>query len=289
SSDKVGSNRGFVAIPEEGDQVMISFVGNHPDRLFVMETLLYMGCKYADNADNADEIVVKVFEYIRTLNVERARIKGAMGYWRNTSSLHAYGMFKFRGVRYLLKVGEARCGEWSDFLMDICKIQSTKLFKGKLFMLIIKPKKDENDSLMYKNCAMLVKEWRIQDPLAPEDIKQRAQDLMNIPLGLFGDHVFVLYNTNYYDPSYGVFSTKGYESSDKLLHDYTNEALSGVLSISNSPNYPLIEAIKYKPLNGVYIDPCDLNTRIPSKCQYKFKTITYNMEKELTGGFYEVF
>ncbi|MFV0530041.1 MAG: type VI secretion system Vgr family protein [Flavobacteriales bacterium] len=35
-SDQVTQNRGYVAIPEVGDQVMVGFVHNHPDRPFVM-------------------------------------------------------------------------------------------------------------------------------------------------------------------------------------------------------------------------------------------------------------
>lgn len=35
-SDKVSTNRGFMAVPEEGDQVMVGFVHNHPDRPFAM-------------------------------------------------------------------------------------------------------------------------------------------------------------------------------------------------------------------------------------------------------------
>jgi hypothetical protein len=36
SSDKVNKNRGFMSVPEVGDQVMINFVHSHPDRPFVM-------------------------------------------------------------------------------------------------------------------------------------------------------------------------------------------------------------------------------------------------------------
>ncbi|MFV0532011.1 MAG: phage baseplate assembly protein V, partial [Flavobacteriales bacterium] len=36
SSDKVSKNRGFMSIPEVGDQVMVNFQHNHPDRPFVM-------------------------------------------------------------------------------------------------------------------------------------------------------------------------------------------------------------------------------------------------------------
>ena len=41
SSDKIGKNRGFVAIPEVGDQVMVGFVHNHPDRPYVMGGLFH--------------------------------------------------------------------------------------------------------------------------------------------------------------------------------------------------------------------------------------------------------
>ncbi|WP_100077532.1 type VI secretion system Vgr family protein [Chryseobacterium camelliae] len=36
SSEKVSKNRGFMAIPEVGDQVIVNFVHQHPDRPFVM-------------------------------------------------------------------------------------------------------------------------------------------------------------------------------------------------------------------------------------------------------------
>lgn len=36
SSDKVNKNRGFMAVPEVGDQVIVNFVHQHPDRPFVM-------------------------------------------------------------------------------------------------------------------------------------------------------------------------------------------------------------------------------------------------------------
>ncbi|ANF51665.1 Vgr family protein [Chryseobacterium glaciei] len=35
-TDEITQNRGYVAIPEVGDQVMVNFVHNHPDRPFVM-------------------------------------------------------------------------------------------------------------------------------------------------------------------------------------------------------------------------------------------------------------
>ncbi|WP_185133775.1 type VI secretion system Vgr family protein [Chryseobacterium indologenes] len=43
SSDKVGKNRGFMSIPEVGDQVIVNFVHLHPDRPFVMGGMFHGG------------------------------------------------------------------------------------------------------------------------------------------------------------------------------------------------------------------------------------------------------
>ncbi|MDV7697953.1 phage baseplate assembly protein V [Chryseobacterium soli] len=42
-SDKVTKNRGFMAIPEVGDQVVVNFVHQHPDRPFVMGGMFHGG------------------------------------------------------------------------------------------------------------------------------------------------------------------------------------------------------------------------------------------------------
>lgn len=43
SSEKVGKNRGFMSIPEVGDQVIVNFVHFHPDRPFVMGGMYHGG------------------------------------------------------------------------------------------------------------------------------------------------------------------------------------------------------------------------------------------------------
>lgn len=43
SSDQVNVNRGFVSIPEIGDQVVVGFIGNHPDHPYVMGSLFHGG------------------------------------------------------------------------------------------------------------------------------------------------------------------------------------------------------------------------------------------------------
>jgi len=52
SSDKVGKNRGFMAIPEVGDQVIVSFVHQHPDRPFVMGGMFHGGIGAGGGAGN---------------------------------------------------------------------------------------------------------------------------------------------------------------------------------------------------------------------------------------------
>ncbi|WP_159479916.1 type VI secretion system Vgr family protein [Chryseobacterium sp. 18068] len=51
-TDQVTQNRGYVAIPEVGDQVMVNFVHNHPDRPFVMGGMFHGGVGLGGFADN---------------------------------------------------------------------------------------------------------------------------------------------------------------------------------------------------------------------------------------------
>ncbi|MDR2270463.1 MAG: phage baseplate assembly protein V [Sphingobacterium sp.] len=52
SSDKVGKNRGFMSIPEVGDQVIVNFVHLHPDRPFVMGGMYHGGIGAGGGAGN---------------------------------------------------------------------------------------------------------------------------------------------------------------------------------------------------------------------------------------------
>lgn len=51
-TDQVTQNRGYVAIPEVGDQVMVGFVHNHPDRPFVMGGMFHGGVGLGGFTDN---------------------------------------------------------------------------------------------------------------------------------------------------------------------------------------------------------------------------------------------
>lgn len=51
-TDQITQNRGYVAIPEVGDQVMVGFVHNHPDRPFVMGGMFHGGTALGGGVDN---------------------------------------------------------------------------------------------------------------------------------------------------------------------------------------------------------------------------------------------
>ncbi len=51
-TDQITQNRGYVAIPEVGDQVMVGFVHNHPDRPFVMGGIFHGGTGLGGGVDN---------------------------------------------------------------------------------------------------------------------------------------------------------------------------------------------------------------------------------------------
>lgn len=51
-TDQITQNRGYVAIPEVGDQVMVGFVHNHPDRPFVMGGMFHGGTGMGGGVDN---------------------------------------------------------------------------------------------------------------------------------------------------------------------------------------------------------------------------------------------
>ena len=51
-TDQVNQNRGYVAIPEVGDQVMVNFVHSHPDRPFVMGGMFHGGIGLGGGTDN---------------------------------------------------------------------------------------------------------------------------------------------------------------------------------------------------------------------------------------------
>ena len=58
SSDVVGQNRGYVFIPEVGDQVMVAFEHNNPDRPYVMGSIFHGGNGKGGGADNHTKTII---------------------------------------------------------------------------------------------------------------------------------------------------------------------------------------------------------------------------------------
>jgi type VI secretion system secreted protein VgrG len=51
-TDQITQNRGYFAIPEVGDQIMVNFVHNHPDRPFVMGGMFHGGVGLGGGINN---------------------------------------------------------------------------------------------------------------------------------------------------------------------------------------------------------------------------------------------
>lgn len=246
-------------------------------RSTILETLLYIGCRYASGAKTAPEIISGIFGHIKTLAVSRARDPAVMGYWRNTSSLHLNSM-AFRNGRVLLKSGEARCGEWTRFLGDLLLIQAESLFSGKMTEFAIVNGTKTNPG--WTNSGFLVKPWTLRGNLAPVDGGGRAQDTSNKPLNLFWDHVFLLFDKNYYDPSYGLVSSAGFADNTLLLHDYSDKGLAGVILSKDNSTNPPIDSIRYLGAPNVYLDPMRANLCGPTNT-LRYDIVTTNMEQYL--------
>ncbi|WP_395075657.1 hypothetical protein [Flavobacterium sp.] len=277
----------------------------------ILETLLWLGCNQAsgkgnlskNNEENEEQIISSVFKQFTSKKVLRKRegsyitknwTSQGMGYWRGISAVDAQsglpaarvqprkfydsatGKHIDRNSRVILKYGEFRCGEWSDFYTYISMCQGIPLsqfaiFSGrgdnqnyyfKIDPVTKKPsyinpnlsKVDASGKLIenyYANWVFYVKGgWTFSDPKEPvlsASIANRAQGNSN-PLHEFSDHVFVLFERSgkklWLDPSYGLSSTTKHPTNNDLLKDYASAALErmGYLDIY-SGNYKTIGTV----------------------------------------------
>lgn len=76
SSKEVNTNRGFVFIPEEGDQVMIGFEGNHPDRPFVLGSMFHG--ESAGGADVNNKLKILATRSGCTIQIDDDENKGSI-------------------------------------------------------------------------------------------------------------------------------------------------------------------------------------------------------------------
>jgi len=87
-----------------------------------------------------------------------------LGYWRNTSSLT--GHFT-RGLRTLLRDGEARCGEFTSFFIHIALTQGIKTDQFAFTSAVGAGLVPVTIPTKFINSIFLVKTWTIKDPSAP--------------------------------------------------------------------------------------------------------------------------
>jgi len=101
--------------------------------LYIPESILYLGCVYANAKGNQNstaeeneiDIIESMFSAFESCHTRR-RYEGFpvgmdMGYWRGSASLD--GGLDFTGPRYLLRYGVGRCGEWAGFFLHLTLAQ----------------------------------------------------------------------------------------------------------------------------------------------------------------------
>lgn len=270
----------YYSIATTPDKINV-LTNNQTGRESILETLLYIGCSKADKESVDQNIVDKVFDYIAKLDTPRHRISGSMTYWKKGGPSGIPDSMTFRGVRHLLKFGEARCGEWTNFFQDICKLQGVTGLNNFSFEA-----DNRTDANGYTNYLFLVKSWNIADTQrnklkAPVNLGGKAQNTSNEPFNLFWDHVFATYNNRYYDPSYGIKSTTQFYDDKLLLKAYAARALSGVVSAKQNNAG---EAIHDHLHSRQYINPSIWyhNIATPTNTdKYEYKIITTNMQNVL--------
>mgnify|MGYP000857847562 FL=1 len=111
----------------------------------ILETLLYLGCKQAHrmqlgkeySSEFEEAVTIQIFKAFEGLEVKRARedtpyrtslTNGCMGYWRGHSAIPQSKIFEVnRSLRFLLKYGEACCGEWTELFLHLLLAQGIEV------------------------------------------------------------------------------------------------------------------------------------------------------------------
>ncbi len=268
----------------------------------ISETLLWIGCKQAKGLgnstkkteDNEEQILDAFFKEFQPLKITRARegtvyldkdlSSQGLGYWRNTSSLT--GSFS-RGLRTLLRDGEARCGEFTFFFIHIALSQGIKVNQFAFTSAVGANLVPSPSISKFTNSIFLVKTWTINDPKAPVEnppIGNKAQG-NDKPMHFFWDHVFATFNKGttikYYDPSYGVKGSNYFAKSKELLNTYASNALTGVLFCKKDAlGEPFLD-VRH---SGAHLD---LQTASGGRVPFLYKTLTVDMNKYLAYKLYK--
>lgn len=249
---------------EEDDSLSnnIQIVSRITKKRNILETLLWLGCINGEGKDE-ETIVKNIFLPFEGRLVTRARegtsylnfnwCDEGLGYWRGISNndnpirdknMTEYNMFydkpnkEFipRGLRTLLSYGEARCGEWTEFLKHILLVQGIPINdKKETFIIVIDEFKLEKikdttiirfrkipisftvkDAVFVKN-TQNIKEFIIEG-------KSEAQGNKDAQ-AYFGDHIFMYFREKFFmDPSYGIL----FKEKESNLEGYCKKCITSV-------------------------------------------------------------
>jgi hypothetical protein len=227
---------------------------------YILESLLHIGCLNAiGKGKSEEEILDAIFTIFETCNVKRKNetfTTDGMGYWRGLSD--GTKPMAFRGVRFLLKFGEARCGEFTGFFSHLAFTQgitnmnevpvATNSMKGAYtaYTGLHKASLGKLDAalsgggysptlLLVKNCSMQPQLDAFKKPTLVLENFNRSQAQGNSDaVNIFWDHVFSRHDgtMRYYDASYGKAKSVFPDKATSNLDNYCNKMLDGVLFLA---------------------------------------------------------
>lgn len=251
----------------------------------IPETLLYVGCRNNHNKSNTiseKDLLMNIFSEFsrdkkvfrrRELDIDNKRPDGSfyinpafardgMGYWRGVSSLSGafIGVKRTGTLHDLLNYGEARCGEWTEFLIGVTKVQglahdlesiaictdgdsrseTTYSFQSQANRLGNKIYKSNFERI--NSLTFAVKNAQLSDVNDPYKTTGNSAGMGNLTAQpCFSDHVLCYHPAEklFLDPSYGT-------SCEHKLSAYCSNNLSNIyLSKANAP------VTAHHPITGV--------------------------------------
>jgi Domain of unknown function (DUF4280) len=227
----------------------------------ICETLLWLGSSQANNLEptaTESQLIDSIFKKFSTLKVIRRRegtklvspnySSVGLGYWRNTSS--AAGSFT-RGLRTLLRDGEARCGEWTTFFIHILLSQGVPVGNDTIGICTQMgftqtryfPSYTEvspNFRPLPASYKFAVKNAIHSDPSNPNVTTGDSAGQGNPTAEpLFIDHFWFYYTAGrqFYDASYGKYASP----ADSNLEKYCNDNINSVFTIDEVRSLGKIE------------------------------------------------
>ena len=275
----------------DGDGILLNdmqIIGTKTKKELILETLLWLGCK-SGKGKNEKKIVENIFEPFEKKKVFRARENDSkylsrrfpddgLGYWRGKSALENgdKNYDTFRSVRYLLREGEARCQEFTDFFLHLLLTQGIDIdFKNDICYIMMKVYSTNIRNNVLSSPVSY--EFSVKDAkFILGDINHNEYIVDGISEGqgnkeaqsTFSDHIWVYFRRKaFFDPSYG----KKYSEFDSTLRNYINKNLNNLfLRLDDKKNYryPMIFSPP-KKFNGYIIsikEIIDYSTYFISNC-----------------------